>query len=177
MSTRNSLVKITIISVLAFCSLAFADEELTEAQLVQQDVQKMIDAVYANDIDTLIGYTHPEIIELMGGEEEARTALTEALSQLAELNMTVESMTYPSEPVFLEGGDSRFVIVPTLSIIAANGRRVESLNYQFGILDAGASTWKYVEGSRINSDNVQMLFPDFPDDYEFPETYRHLIEE
>lgn len=176
MNPRQSLTMSAGVLFLVFSSTAYADEELTEAERVQQDVMRISDAVYGSDVDTVIEYTHPEIVEMLGGEDEARTALTEVLSQLAELNMTVESLTFPSDPVFLEGTESRFVIVPTLTIIAVNGRKAESLNYQIGILDTEATGWKYVEGSRINSENVQQFFPGFPEDYEFPETYRRLIE-
>ena len=52
---------------------------------------------------------------------------------------------------------------------------VESLNYQFGIRAIGTSKWTYIEGSRINKQNVRTLFSDFPSDYEFPEFYRKKL--
>ncbi len=89
--------------------------------------------------------------------------------------MRVESLTFPRAPEFLEGGGRRFAIVPTLSIIYANAQRVESLNFQLGVLEPKSTQWVYVEGSRINKQNVQELFPGFPATYEFPLFYRKKL--
>ena len=42
---------------------------------------------------------------------------------------------------------------------------------------ASQRVWlEYAEGSRINKDNVGKLFADFPKDYDFPQTYRKILE-
>lgn len=144
----------------------------SEDQVVQEDVRKIMTAVYQADVATVLGYTHPKIIELMGGASRAEATLKTVLSQFQALNMKVDSLTFPAAPDFLETAKNRFVIVRTKIVVSANGQRAESLNYQFGIQEKGTSTWKYIEGSRINNENVRSLFPDFPPHYQFPEIYR-----
>lgn len=151
------------------------DELPSDDDLVQRDVRKMVNAVYQSDVDIALSYTHPKIIDLMGGTGQARSALETAFSKFQTLNMKLESLAFPEAPTFLKTDVNRFVIVPTKSIILANGQRLESLNYQFGIQEHGTNTWKYIEGSRINNQNVRSLFPDFPSDYDFPEFYRKKL--
>ncbi len=147
----------------------------SDDEVVQQEVRKMATAVYQSDVDTVLSYTHPKIIDLMGGTKQARSTLETAFSQFESLNMELESITFPEAPTFLNTDSNRFVIVPTKSIISADGQRFESLNYQFGIQRHGTTSWSYVEGSRINKQSVRSLFPDFPPDYEFPEFYRKKL--
>ncbi|MGD9126473.1 MAG: hypothetical protein PVH19_03760 [Planctomycetia bacterium] len=146
-----------------------------EVKLVQEDVRKMSQAVYDADIPTILDYTHPTIIEKMGGRSQVESALKGMLSQVQSIGMKLESMTFPAAPDFLETEERRFVIVPTKSIVSANGQQLESLNYQFGIQEKGTTAWKYIEGSRINQQNVRSLFPDFPPNYQFPEIYRKKL--
>ena len=149
---------------------------LSENEIVQTDVRTNLNAVYKGDVETVLGYTHPKIIEMMGGRTQAKTVLKHTLSRILATGIAVESLAFPEDPTFLKTETNHFVFVPTKSIVIANGQRVESLNYQFGIKAIGTSRWTYIEGSRINKLNVRTMFPDFPSDYdEFPEFYRKKL--
>ncbi len=149
------------------------DEHLTE--IVQEDVQRISRAVYQADVATALEFTHPKIIDMLGGMASARSELKTAFSKIQLANMKLQSMSFPEAPTFLETDVHYFVIVPTLSIISAHGQKIESLNFQFGIQVKGTSTWKYIEGSRVNQQNVTTLFPDFPNDFKFPKFYRKKL--
>lgn len=142
---------------------------------VQQDVKELNAAIYRGDIDAILRFTHPKAIEMLGGQDAARAALEQGLLPALEAGMTLETLTFPSPPEYLRGQDRRFVIVPTLSVMSFQGERIESLNFQFGVLESGIQGWSYLEGSRVNKENVQSLFPDFPADYTFPEIYRRKL--
>jgi hypothetical protein len=152
-----------------------AAAEPKDAERVQADVKALVAAMYGSDVDTMVRYTHPAVIEAQGGEEQTRKVVQETLLKVQEMGIQLESMTFPAPPDFLEGGGRRFAVVPTLSIVSARGQRLESLNYQLGVLEPGAKGWTYVEGSRINKDNVQSLFPGFPASYDFPAFYRKKL--
>lgn len=147
-----------------------------EVVVVQSDVRKMVAAIYSGEVDTTISFTHPQILQSMGGQIQAKSALTNMFSQTKRLGLNLESMEFPVDPTFLKTPLHDFVIVPTLSrVVSAKGQRAESLNYQFGIRDTGSVSWKYMEGSRINQGNVRTYFPDFPTDFVFPQTYRRKL--
>jgi len=159
-------------------SSAAADEPFDEqvnTEIVQEDVRTLLEASYSGDVKTVLHYSHPAIIDMMGGAAKAEVLVTEILSKAQEVGLQSESLTFPETPTFLETDQHHFAIVPTLSIMSANGQRVESLNFQFGIKDKGSESWKYMEGSRVESHNLLRFFPDFPADYTFPAFYRKRI--
>jgi len=146
-----------------------------ETNQVQGDVASLLRALYRGEVDVVLRYTHPEGIRAMGGPEAARSATEQAVRQMVSIGMRLESLSFPRAPDFIEGGGRRFVVVPTLSVLSANGQRVESLNFQLGALDPKTRAWTYVEGSRVNQENVRSLFPEFPSGYVFPEFYRKKL--
>lgn len=150
-------------------------EQDDETRRVQEDVTAIVHALYAGDVDTVLRFTHPTIVQMQGGMQPTRGAIQQAVARLKSAGMRVESLTFPEPPVFLNGPDRRFAVVPTLSVIVANGQRVESLNFQLGVLERDATQWHYVEGSRIDSQKVQTLFPGFPAGYEFPPLHREKL--
>lgn len=146
-----------------------------EAKLVQSQIREQLLGVYKGDVDTVLKNTHPKVIDMMGGPAKAREIMEKVLAKMVAMSMKIEDLKFPSEPVFLTGKENQFVIVPTKMIIAVGEKRIESLNYQFGARRIGGTKWGYIEGSRVNRDNVAKWFPDFPNDQKFPETYRKLI--
>jgi hypothetical protein len=145
---------------------------LDEATIVQNDVRTVLNAGFQNDVDTMLRYTHPQVIVGLGGPEKARETFQKMLREVGQNGMKLESLSFPSPPTFLRSAQRRFVLVPTASIIEFGARRVEDLGYQLGILEPGSTEWTFVDGARISKDNARILFPDFPLDIELPKTYR-----
>jgi hypothetical protein len=167
-----------LIHVAAGCLVLFlatAGVAQDESSRVQVDVRAILQAYYAGDVDTVLRYTHPTIVQMQGGVQATRGAIQHAVSTVTSVGMRLESLTFPKPPEFIEAPGRRFVVVPTLSVIAANGQQVESLNFQLGVLETDSAEWRYVEGSRINAQNVQILFPGFPAGYTFPPFYRKKL--
>ena len=139
-----------------------------ETQAVQHEVEHMIRAIYSGDVDLVLHSTHPSVIGLMGGDEVARRSLEAVVEKVRKSGMKLESFSFPEPPQFFTAGTTRYVFVPTLSVVAVNGKRFESRNFQLGVLETGARRWTFVEGSRLNPKNVHELLPTFPSDRPFP---------
>jgi hypothetical protein len=154
---------------------ASQDDNATVAQ-VQKDVLRIVNALHEGDIETLLRFSHPRMVELAGGEKSLRPALEAFVRHLQGLGMRLESFTFPQPPQFFEGDGRRYATIPTLSIVSSKtGVKAESLNFQFGILENGASEWKYVEGSRMNEQVGRLMFGSFPAAIKFPQIYRRKL--
>lgn len=141
-------------------------------KLVQDDVRLIQQALYGGDVDTLLAYTHPKILERIGKGGDAKAGMQAIAQQMRSRNMKLGSLTFPGPPDMVPVGERLFAIVPTLTVFSARDERIESLNYQVGVLEPDASSWKYVAGSTTS---VREYFPDFPATYQFPKTYRKRL--
>lgn len=168
------LFYLTVFSLFLFV-LIYTEDKSEITKSIQGDLRKCMAAVYSADVDVVLTYSHPKIIDLMGGKEKAKEILTKTLTQLKESEMKVESLEFPEIPKYFDSKTNHFVIISTLTIISSKGQKVESLNFQLGIKAIGESKWTYIEGSRINNENIKQLFPDFPDNYDFPKCTRKKL--
>jgi hypothetical protein len=170
---------LTIILFFLCLTFIFADETPVEtpdeAKTVQADIRKCSTALYSGDADTILAYTHSKIIEKMGGKVKAKEELTKILAGITEKGMKIESLEFPEPPKFFNGKTNNFVIVPTLSIVSLNGKKVESQNFQLGVKLKGENKWTYIEGSRVNYEFLNQLFDDFPENIEFPKCTRKKL--
>lgn len=168
-----------LVILLVFTSCAAwevgAAEGLFSAPHVQKNVSENDRALFSGDVDTVINFTNPRMIEIMGGREAARKQIAESLmGPIKATNMELISLTFPQPPVFLNGGGNHFVVVPTLSVVRfpKTENKIESLNFYVGILDTTSQSWKYLDGSRINEQSRIMFLPGFPPDFKLPQIYR-----
>lgn len=168
-----SALLLAAVSALLFAAAPAAAESARER--VQADVRILIEALYAGDASTVLGFTHPLVLREMGGEVAARASVEQALAQISLLDLKLESLRFPSKPDLMKGEGREFAIVPTLVVLRAGEQRVESLNFQLGVKEPDTSSWKYLEGSEIDQQKVQMLFPGFPVHYEFPQIRRKRL--
>ena len=174
-SSNTTAILCLCLAMLAIPAFGSDPELSAEARAVQEDVRKISSAVYKSDIDTTISFTHPGILELLGGEAKARETIAAAFAQFRTTGIKVESLDFPQAPDFVPGVTDDYVIVPTKTIMSANGQRVLSMNFQFGIRPKSGSKWTYMEGSRVTTEVLEALFPDFPVDYTFPAVSRERI--
>jgi hypothetical protein len=173
----------TIIVVGSGCSRQSSDNTQTstnpaqtgDGKVVQDDVRRMLNALYANDIDTVLALTHPKVIKSLGGLPVAKATLQPELARMQSSKMSLESLTFPKAPNFIATAEREYAVVPTLSIVKSKGERAESLNFQFGIKEKTATNWTYIEGSRVNPQLLGGFFPDFPSNYNFPQFYRKKL--
>ena len=147
----------------------------SDEKRVQSDVRSMIEALYRGDAVTLLRFTHPQVIQAIGGSEAALAGTKRALERRKLIGVELESLEFPSEPELMKGQGREFAIVHTRIVLSSGGRRVESRGFQLGVKDPGASVWRYIEGSDIDDVKVQMMFPGFPVDYTFPGITRQLL--
>ncbi len=111
---------------------ALADDPAARIEVVQADVRKLQNAVFEGDLRTVIQFTHPKIIEELGGKEAAEEQMKEALSEAQMTGSELEVLTFPEDPTFFASPTHDFVFVPTLAVFKVNGLRIESLNFLLG---------------------------------------------
>lgn len=169
---RHAIRSLLLTLLLAFGTIPGQAEEL---QQVQKDVKQLAEALHRGEFDTVLRYTHPAIIDLHGGYIATQTVLERGMKPIIAEGLALDSFTFPGPPDYIEGEARRYVIVPTLSVISFRGQKVESLMFQFGVLEPGAVRWTYFDGSHLKPELLESLFPDFPAGYEFPKTYRKRL--
>ena len=145
---------------------------VAEKDRVQADIRSILNAGYSGDLDTILRFTNPKLVEMMGGKDQAKVQLAAPLEQIRSAGMTLESLDFPQDPTFFETRANQYVIVHTLMVAnLGNGQRAESVGYQLGVRPLGTTEWTYVDGKGLTKANaVTTILPDFPRGQSLPPT-------
>lgn len=146
---------------------------------VEMEAARMFDALYRwGDVDTLIEHAHPKLIQATGGESGARRAFQELIGDVQSSGIRVESFAVLGATELVATDYSDFAIVPSRGVFRLeNGARIASWSYQLAARKKGEQKWGFVDGSRLNADNLWVLFPDFPKNQRLPRCAETTLEE
>ena len=140
---------------------------------VVADVRAILQALYRDDVEVLLKYSHPKSIEALGGRDRAKVSLEKAMAYFRERGMKLEELEFPAEPEFIPGRDRRlYAVVATRSIVSGMGTRVLSWNFQLGVREGSGKDWVYLEGSPLTPEILASWIPDFPKEHKFPRVSR-----
>ena len=166
-------VALNLAAVLAFVSATAAAADMSaDANRVQADARRLLDATYAGDVETVMALTHSAVIEQLASREEARRTYAEAMAQLKRIGLKIEKFEFPAPPRFVEGKGRTYAIVPTRVVVSAGEQTLDRRGFQVGVSDPIEKKWTYVEGSKFDAALRAKYFADFPKDFEFPEITR-----
>ena len=146
------------------------------AEKLKSDVKKNMEASIQGDLDTIVGFTHPRIIELSGGEKRARIELSKMLAEMKTKGFNIESFEIPVSPTISQQRGTQYAIVSTLTKLTLKGQKMENLNFQLGIKKVSDKEWVYIDSSKIMQKEVLELFPEIPNALEFPQVYKKKIQ-
>ncbi|MBX3441466.1 MAG: hypothetical protein KF774_03605 [Planctomyces sp.] len=152
-------------------------DESRERARVEADAVKMFDATYRwNNVDGVMDLTHSRLIGALGGEAEAREGFSSFLQEIRDSGLKVESVSLPSTPRFFSTPYRHFAIVPMRAVFQTADGRVRSDFFILGCRDRRTADWGYIEGARLDDEDLRDLFEDFPSEAPLPVCIQRPLE-
>lgn len=156
-----------LLAVPCFCASA-ADP--TPAEAVKQLAARMLKATLDEDYAVIIDLTYPKVVAELGGREKAIEASYAMMRVIKEAKFAIRELTAGEPGAVHSEGANRFIIVPTLTVIAAPDKVLRIDSYLLGISGDGGKTWKFVDGAGMkNVEFRQRILPPLPPGLVLPE--------
>lgn len=118
------------------------------------------------DFATLATFTHPKLVELMGGREKYIKSLESMSANWKNRGYALRKFTVgePSKPTYAFGDDYATVSCE-LELQGPRGKKGIQRTYMIAVSDDGGFNWKFVDGNEIGNDlgRLRSLFPNFPE--------------
>ncbi len=147
------------------------------ADRVTKLAQECGNALVQGDYTNVVRLTYPKVVEGLGGADKMIALLTEGSEQMKSNGLSFVSCKV-ERPRKISGSDSRrYAIVPEeITIKVVNGMLTKK-SFLLAVAETNSEHWTFVDGVNLNSQTVRVLFPDFPDDLQFPEASQTILEE
>jgi hypothetical protein len=176
-TTRRSIMKpLTGSFLFLFICLPLAAGDADSKQAVKSQAQEMASAFAKGDYEKFVGYTHPKLVKLIGGQEKMIEVVKSSLAGMKSRGFTIQSYTVGDTTGMVAKGADRFAIVPATMIVNASGATVTTNSFLVGISEDGGKHWTFLDGAKATPQNIRILVPNYPEELKLPEKQRPVIE-
>jgi hypothetical protein len=129
-------------------------------QTVRHEAQKCADALLAGDFETVIGYTHPKIVELMGGKGPMLETLKRSTKDMAAQGYAIEKITInvPNDPK--TSGDLLYAMIPETMVMKAPGGRLTKENMMVGLSYDQGKKWVFIDADALTDPATKAALPE-----------------
>ncbi|HUJ72894.1 MAG TPA: hypothetical protein VLZ30_11675 [Verrucomicrobiae bacterium] len=152
-------MKIIALAVLLATGPAFgATNDLR--QVVRNEAQRCADALLSGDYETVIGYTHPRIVELMGGKGPMLETLKRSTKDMAAKGVAVEkiAISVPDQPK--TSGGLLYAMIPETMTIKSPGGTTTKENMMVGLSYDAGKKWVFIDADALTDPATQKALPE-----------------
>lgn len=148
-----------IASVLLLCSFFVSVQAQTDDEWLktaQENAQKMSDAFHSADYDTFLDFTHPTIIDDIGGREKMKELISGGLGPGIEF---ISTRVLKAKKLF-KTGDTYQCGMKQEQIMEVEGKRYLITGWLIGISYDAGKEWRYISVSNHTLDHMRKFFPE-----------------
>ena len=131
-----------------------------EADAAKKQAQKCADAMIAKDYDTVVAFTHTNLLRSPGGKEAVRKAIESGMKEVAEQGITFEKTTIgsPSEPKKV--GKALVSLVPQEVILRTKDGRLKNESTLVAYSYDQGKNWTFADTDQMDEATFFKYFPD-----------------
>lgn len=134
-----------------------------------RDAKKTANATLNSDFKTVLNYTFPPILKLMGGKEKALEIISKAMSNMQSSGFVFESADVISISEIVKEQNQYRCFIKNNYVMKFNGQKITSEAYLFGIYNEEQKSWNFIEAKQLANSAINKVLPNFKTDLIIPQ--------
>lgn len=167
---KRYIARMLLLSLI-FPGFAFA-EPTAEALTT---VHSLLEAVRIGEAKAVIDLTHPKVHELTGGRQKLLSVLTETFRSAKIAGHKLDQVVIGQPSALGRDGKQVFLFIPYIGVSSIKERHTTIEAFYLGISADAGNTWRFVDGSRMDQQNIKLFIPSYSGDPPLPRT-KHTVE-
>jgi hypothetical protein len=138
--------------------------------LAFENAQAASNATISMDFETVLKYTLPSVVELMGGKEAAVPMLTAQFDKMTADGFVFEKAEVKRIVDFRKENDEYRCIVESYNEMRMPEMKINSKSFLLGVYNQEVEHWYFVETKQLKNPSLrELVLPDFQTEMELPE--------
>jgi hypothetical protein len=146
----------TLLLFIAIYTNGFA-QDTTKIRLNAEAIAK---AIVDHDLKTVVQYTHPMVVNLVGGPDKMIDLMTKEFETMKAQGVTFVAGEIGKPGQIFITKTALYSVVPQKVIMAANGTKFYSDSFLLAISLNNGDSWYFVDGSNLTDAQIKQVFPE-----------------
>lgn len=159
----------------AFTSAALCFALSASAQLapggdaLERATAAMAAAMVERDHQAAASLTYQPSVRAMGGPDKVAEHIAAVSNKLASDGVRLLAMKFDAPGVPARVAEEIHCVVPYTGLMKVQGGRLQFASFYYAVSSDGGKNWGLLDGSRMNSDSIRNLFPQWKGQPALPE--------
>ena len=173
---KNTRLFTTLLCAFALLPLFITRaDELTAT--IKKEAQNCANAAVKSDYEGIVKYTHPRLINMMGGKDAMIAKLKDGIAEMHATGMEFSSATIGAPEAPKKFGDWLTSVVPEHTVMKVQGGRLVRDSYLLGISEDGGKNWVFVDLGQTTKEHFAQIFPELDGKITWPKLKQPVYEE
>ncbi len=130
---------------------------------------KMAEAMKTHQYETTVKYTHPKVIEMLGGNKKYLEILATGGKEMKKMGISYESIALGAPTKTVKAGSELHCLIPeTITMILKEGKMV-SKSHLLAVSRDHGKNWTFIETAVLDEDNIKKILPNYNPELKIPE--------
>ncbi|MBK0378622.1 hypothetical protein [Mucilaginibacter segetis] len=138
--------------------------------LVKMQANRLAEATFKGDYNTVIDLTYPKLIELSGGRGALQKLITEKMAGLKKQGIVEFNGSVGSPGKFFRAGDQLHCLIPEMIILKSVTGHYVAHSYLLGISSDNGKSWTFLDVGNMPDNVLHRLLPNFNKELIIPES-------
>lgn len=137
---------------------------------LNKQAKDMVHAGVVGDYKTLLKFTHPKIVKIMGGDEKALKFLKETMQSLQQQHLIIQKAEMGNVVQLIKSENNIQCIIPQTLTIVIGDKTALSKNFLFGISYNEGKQWYFLDTAASTEETYRKQFPEMSKDLIIPKS-------
>ena len=149
-----------ILSIILFFIFCLNTVSQTKDEAVR-DAKITAKATLNSDFKTVLKYTFPPVLKLMGGKEKALDLISKSMFSMKNQGFKFKSANVISSSEIVKEQNQYRCFIKNNYVMTFNGQKITSEAYLLGIYNENDKFWYFIEAKQLSNHLISKVLPDF----------------
>ena len=139
-----------------------------DSNVIKEQAELTAKALLNDDYETLIRFTYPKVIELVGGRDKMISLIKNGKIEMGQQGISFQSVIIgkPSQTVI--AGSEIHCLVPQTVYMKVPKGKLKSETQLLAVSRDNGSNWFFIDAVNLNRDNIKIVLPNYNFDLVLP---------
>ena len=142
---------------------------------IKEQAQQTANALLQGDYETLMKFTHPKVIELIGGRDKMMTLLKNGTVEMQQQGVSFESVAIGDPSPTVKAGDELHCLVPQTIFMKVPKGKLKTESHLLAVSQDNGRNWVFIDTVKLDENNIKMVLPNYNFDLKLPPKSKPLF--
>ncbi len=159
--------KFVILFMLAVCTLQVTAQN-KYAESINKAAADMELSMKSKNYQTLVKYTYPKVVEMVGGEENLLESVKNAIEGAEAQGLILKDVIMGEPQKLYTAGTELHCLVPQTVIMESSVDVITSNTYLLAVSTDKGKNWYFLDTAMLSEQYIAHLFPNFNNQLQIP---------